>query len=152
MSETTAPVLIQPAVDQFRDLILQEGEHSVVAGDEVYIQPYVYLSAHLVQMRAHLEERLETCYRSLLEEKQAELQGDISGGGEKEEPAWVVQADAEVMQGEEVVATIPAGTTVEVLQKAESASQGEMALISWDSGQGPPVVGWIKADNVAESE
>jgi hypothetical protein len=32
---------------------MRQGEHSVVAGDEVYIQPYVYLSAHLVQMRAH---------------------------------------------------------------------------------------------------
>jgi len=52
MSGTTAPVLLQPAVDQFQDLILRRGEHSVVAGDEVYIQPYVYLSAHLVQMRA----------------------------------------------------------------------------------------------------
>jgi hypothetical protein len=31
---------------------LREGEHSVACGDEVYIQPYVYLSAHLVQMRA----------------------------------------------------------------------------------------------------
>jgi hypothetical protein len=46
------PVLLQEAEDQFQDLILCEGEHSVVAGDEVYIQPYVYLSTHLVQMRA----------------------------------------------------------------------------------------------------
>jgi hypothetical protein len=39
-------------VDQFQNLILRQGEHSVASGDEVYIQPYVYLSAHLVQMRA----------------------------------------------------------------------------------------------------
>jgi hypothetical protein len=52
MSETTDPVLLQPAVDQFQGLILHEGEHTVASGDEVYIQPYVYLSAHLVQMRA----------------------------------------------------------------------------------------------------
>jgi hypothetical protein len=47
-----APVLLQKAVDPFQHLILCHGEHSVVSGDEVYIQPYVYLSAHLVQMRA----------------------------------------------------------------------------------------------------
>jgi hypothetical protein len=46
------PVLLQKPVDQFQDLILREGEHSVACGDEVYIQPYVYLSAHLIQMRA----------------------------------------------------------------------------------------------------
>ena len=52
MNENKIPILLQPAVDQFRDLILRQGEHSVVSGNEVYIQPYVYLSAHLVQMRA----------------------------------------------------------------------------------------------------
>jgi hypothetical protein len=52
MDKSNAPVLLQPAVDQFQELILREGEHSVVSGDEIYIQPYVYLSAHLVQMRA----------------------------------------------------------------------------------------------------
>jgi len=52
MNKNNAPVLLQQAVDQFQDLILRQGEHSVVSGDEVYIQPYVYLSAHLVQMRA----------------------------------------------------------------------------------------------------
>ena len=52
MNHSNAPVLVQKAVDQFQDLILRQGEHSVVSGDEVYIQPYVYLSAHLVQMRA----------------------------------------------------------------------------------------------------
>ncbi len=51
MSERHAPILLQNAVDQFQDLILCQGEHAVVAGDEVYIQPYVYLSTHLVQMR-----------------------------------------------------------------------------------------------------
>jgi len=52
MEGNHTPVLLQEAVDQFQDLILCQGEHSVVAGDQVYIQPYVYLSTHLVQMRA----------------------------------------------------------------------------------------------------
>ena len=46
-----AQVLLRRPVDEFQDLILRQGEHSVACGDEVYIQPYVYLSAHLVQMR-----------------------------------------------------------------------------------------------------
>ena len=45
-------VLLQDVVDQFQAMIGRFGEHAVVAGDEVYIQPYVYLSLHLVQMRA----------------------------------------------------------------------------------------------------
>jgi hypothetical protein len=36
----------------FQELIGRFGEHAVAAGTEVYIQPYVYLSAHLVQMQA----------------------------------------------------------------------------------------------------
>jgi hypothetical protein len=52
MSKTHAPVLLQEAVDLFHELILRQGEHSVMAGNEVYIQPHVYLSTHLVQMRA----------------------------------------------------------------------------------------------------
>jgi hypothetical protein len=52
MNKHSVPVLLQKAVGQFQDLILRQGEHSVVSGDQVYIQPYVYLSAHLVQMRA----------------------------------------------------------------------------------------------------
>jgi hypothetical protein len=52
MDRNHPPVLLQQAADQFHDLILRQGEHSVRAGDEVYIQPYVYLSTHLVQMRA----------------------------------------------------------------------------------------------------
>ena len=36
----------------FHDMIGRFGEHAVAAGKEVYIQPYVYLSIHLVQMRA----------------------------------------------------------------------------------------------------
>ena len=51
MNKPDTPVLLQQAVDQFQDLILRQGEHSVLSGDQVYIQPYVYLSAHLVQMR-----------------------------------------------------------------------------------------------------
>lgn len=53
MVSSYAPVLVQEAIDQFQDLILRQGQHSVVSGNQVYIQPYVYLSAHLVQMRAH---------------------------------------------------------------------------------------------------
>jgi hypothetical protein len=52
MNKNNDPVLLHKAVDPFQDLILRQGEHSVISGDEVYIQPYVYLSAHLVQMRA----------------------------------------------------------------------------------------------------
>jgi len=52
MSERHAPIVLQNAVDQFQDLILRQGEHSVQSGGEVYIQPHVYLSTHLVQMRA----------------------------------------------------------------------------------------------------
>jgi hypothetical protein len=52
MSENDRRLLLQRPVDEFQELILREGEHSVACGDEVYIQPYVYLSAHLVQMRA----------------------------------------------------------------------------------------------------
>jgi hypothetical protein len=52
VNQSSTPVLLQKPVDQFQDLILCEGEHSVVSGDQVYVQPYVYLSAHLVQMRA----------------------------------------------------------------------------------------------------
>jgi hypothetical protein len=36
----------------FHELVGRIGEHGVVAGDEKYVQPYVYVSLHLVQMRA----------------------------------------------------------------------------------------------------
>ena len=45
-------VLLENVVQTFDDLIGRIGEHAVVAGEEVYIQPPVYLSLHLVQMRA----------------------------------------------------------------------------------------------------
>jgi len=44
-------VLLKEAVSQFEGLIGRFGEHAVAAGEEVYIQPSVYLSFHLVQMR-----------------------------------------------------------------------------------------------------
>jgi hypothetical protein len=44
-------VLLDNAVKQFHDCIGRFGEHSVAAGLEVYIQPSVYLSLHLVSMR-----------------------------------------------------------------------------------------------------
>ncbi len=42
----------QKVMHLFEDLISSFGEHAVGAGTEVYIQPYVYLSLHLVQMQA----------------------------------------------------------------------------------------------------
>jgi RNA polymerase sigma-70 factor (ECF subfamily) len=44
--------VLERAADQFDELIGRLGQHGVVAGEEVYIQPCVYLSLHLVQMRA----------------------------------------------------------------------------------------------------
>ena len=44
-------VLIDEAVRVFDELIGRFGEHAVAAGDKVYIQPYVFLSMHLVEMR-----------------------------------------------------------------------------------------------------
>ena len=44
-------VLIEEALRIFDDLIGRFGEHAVAAGKEVYTQPYVYLSMHLVEMR-----------------------------------------------------------------------------------------------------
>ena len=46
------PVLLEDIVKIFDDLIGRFGHHAVAVGDEVYIQPCVYLSFHLVQMRA----------------------------------------------------------------------------------------------------
>ena len=42
----------QKVMETFGDLIGRFGEHAVAAGGETYTQPYVYLSLHLVQMRA----------------------------------------------------------------------------------------------------
>jgi hypothetical protein len=44
-------VWIKQAADLFDRYIGQYGEHSVVGRDEVYIQPYVDLSLHLIQMQ-----------------------------------------------------------------------------------------------------
>ena len=52
MSDKTRQALLREAVDQFHELIGRFGQHAVAAGDEVYIQPHVYLSTHLVEMRA----------------------------------------------------------------------------------------------------
>ena len=51
MDGGTVQVLLDDVVRTFDKLIGRIGEHGVVAGDEVYIQPPVYLSLHLVQMR-----------------------------------------------------------------------------------------------------
>jgi hypothetical protein len=45
-------VWLKDTVDIFDALIGHLGQHGVVAGSEVYIQPPVYLSLHLVQMHA----------------------------------------------------------------------------------------------------
>lgn len=46
-------VLLENVVKEFDELIGRFGQHAVAAGKtEVYIQPCVYLSLHLVQMRA----------------------------------------------------------------------------------------------------
>jgi hypothetical protein len=47
-----AQVLLKDVAELFHALIGRFGQHAVAAGDEVYVQPYVYLSTHLVQMRA----------------------------------------------------------------------------------------------------
>ena len=52
MKEWYPQVLLEHVVREFNDLIGQFGQHAVAAGDEVYIQPCVYLSFHLAQMRA----------------------------------------------------------------------------------------------------
>jgi len=45
-------VLLEDDVKEFHDLIGRFGHHAVAVGDEVYTQPCVYLSLHLVQMRS----------------------------------------------------------------------------------------------------
>ncbi|MBM3240169.1 hypothetical protein FJZ31_28120 [Candidatus Poribacteria bacterium] len=45
-------VLLENDVKEFHNLIGRFGHHAVAVGDEVYTQPYVYLSLHLVQMRS----------------------------------------------------------------------------------------------------
>ena len=53
MVENNNKVWIKQAADLFEKFIGQYGEHAVASGGEVYIQPYVDLSLHLIQM--HLE-------------------------------------------------------------------------------------------------
>jgi hypothetical protein len=45
-------VVIQAAVDAFDTSIGDGGEHHVLCGFEDYVQPHVYLSFHLISMRA----------------------------------------------------------------------------------------------------
>jgi hypothetical protein len=52
MADEHKPVLLDRAARIFDELIGHLGQHGVVCGGEEYIQPYVYLSLHLVQMRA----------------------------------------------------------------------------------------------------
>ena len=52
MTEEYPQVLLEDVVKIFGDLIGRLNGHGVVAGGEVYTQPCVYLSLHLVQMRA----------------------------------------------------------------------------------------------------
>jgi hypothetical protein len=50
--ESYPEVLLEKDVSEFNDLIGRFGHHAVAVRDEVYTQPCVYLSLHLVQMRA----------------------------------------------------------------------------------------------------
>jgi hypothetical protein len=43
--------LLENVVRTFQDLVGRHGEHAITSGDQVYVQPYVYLSFHLIQMR-----------------------------------------------------------------------------------------------------
>lgn len=43
--------VLQGAVDVFDDLIGRHGDHHIRCGSEDYLQPYVYLSFHLISMR-----------------------------------------------------------------------------------------------------
>jgi hypothetical protein len=52
MADEPQMVLLEDVVSEFDRLIGRIGEHAVVCGDQVYVQPHVYLSLHLVQMRA----------------------------------------------------------------------------------------------------
>jgi len=52
MEKSYKQALLDNDVKEFYDLIGRFGHHAVAVGDEVYIQPYVYLSLHLVQMRS----------------------------------------------------------------------------------------------------
>ena len=52
MAVENEQVLLEDVVDIFDDLIGHFGCHAVASGGAMYIQPYVYLSLHLVQMRA----------------------------------------------------------------------------------------------------
>ena len=52
MGEEYEQVLLVDVISIFDELIGHLGQHGVVSGDETYIQPYVYLSLHVVEMRA----------------------------------------------------------------------------------------------------
>lgn len=93
------------------------------------------------------EQKLEESYLALLEEKQQSIQ--VGGGGEEEKTTWVLSKDTEIKQQDQVLASLPAGTVVEVLQEAaETAGSGKMTMISCSSQGGAPVVGWVPAENV----
>jgi len=104
-------------------------------------------------------ERLEECYHQLVDEMQADLQGELTGsespekaGATSSAPKSKVTVECEVMQGDTAVGTIPEGAEVDILQEGESESMGKMFLISWDSETGPPLVGWVPATNVEKTE
>jgi len=104
-------------------------------------------------------DRLEVCYHELVDEMQADLQGELTGseapakaGAESTAPKSKVTAECQVMQGDTAIGTVPEGAEVDILQEAESPSMGKMVLISWDAGAGPPMVGWISAENVKTPE
>jgi len=99
-------------------------------------------------------DRLEQCYRDLMKEMEAGMQGNFTGrsapgraGAAQADAPWKVIVESEAMQGDTSVGTVPAGELVDVLGEGET-DMGKLVLISWDSGTGPPTVGWISADHV----
>jgi hypothetical protein len=52
LANRSKQVLLHEVAGTFDELIGRFGCHAVASGGEMYIQPYVYLSLHLVQMRA----------------------------------------------------------------------------------------------------
>lgn len=96
------------------------------------------------------EKKLEESYVALLEEKQKSIDIGGTGGGPKG-PTWTLTQETEVKYGDQVVATLPAGTTVEIMEEAETPS-GKITLISSESKDGPPVAGWVPSENLSKSE
>ena len=66
-AESGNKVWIKQAADLFEKYIGQFGEHVVASGDEVYQQPYVDLSLHLIQMHVQGWVSISMIWRHSLE-------------------------------------------------------------------------------------